>query len=167
MSGGFRVSVSGIFLFASFPFFYPPRQQRRLVANVFALWCFSAFPEITLPDNGTFTAISVAGSTDKSETSVDTFVLYRDEKSIIQQLSRDGQSGAWSSSTPKAFTGADNDTKIACVPTLIWEEKPRWEDHWLAPPSDLTQCFFQKDGKAMETLLDGTDWEEAQEVPMS
>ena len=65
----------------------------------------------------------------------------------------------WKTSQPEALQGADPDTNIACLNLATSPSNSAQSEQLLEPASpDITKCFFQKGGLAMEATLVDTEW---------
>jgi hypothetical protein len=80
----------------------------------------------------------------------------------IKQVWTDGGK-EWKMSAPEALKGADAGTSIACTTlgTLDIEGSRK-----LQPASELTRCYFRREGYLVEAQLDGTDWVILGNVPI-
>ncbi|KFA55615.1 hypothetical protein S40293_11436 [Stachybotrys chartarum IBT 40293] len=131
-------------------------------------WIFhvnnAGFPSITIPERGPFAAFSVAAPTSSDPDKVNTFVLYQDEDNDFQQVWFDRDEGGWQTSSPQNLRDADEASPITCVTAPTWAHVQEFGERILGTASELTRCYFHKDGVVVETRLDGLSWTRPVEV---
>jgi hypothetical protein len=116
-----------------------------------------------LQRSSSFTAFSVAHSKEKDDDSVDIYVLYQDSSPDFKLVSTTDGGKTWEKSSPKALSGGDIGTSIACTSLATIDEKGSTR---LEAASDLTRCYFVKGGFMTEVQFDGEDWKVIGEVPL-
>ncbi|KAH7308668.1 hypothetical protein B0I35DRAFT_483193 [Stachybotrys elegans] len=127
----------------------------------------STFPPITIADEGPFAAFSVATPGAANVDNVDTYVLYQEEDSSdIKQLWFSPNNGEWRTSSPGNLRGADEGTQIACITAPTWTNERTVGTRLLGETSDLTRCFFFKEGRVVESRFNGRDWSRPVRVEM-
>jgi hypothetical protein len=132
----------------------------------------TTLPDITLPNEASIAAFSVARSGD-SKNRVDTYVLHLGGDGDINVLYTDSSSGGegeWKTAAPAALKGADKDSDIACLtmgssPYNVAEQPVPLEE---GKDSEEMRCFFQRGGNVVEVRLDGAkgEWIAVGAVPI-
>ncbi|KAI9148843.1 Cytochrome P450 52A5 [Paramyrothecium foliicola] len=113
------------------------------------------FPHlVTVTREGSFTALSVPRPTTAFPDAVNIFLIYQDRTNDFVQMYLD-EEYKWKFSAPEAFKGADAGSSITCTNPVLMDTEGSSD---MDAASDMTRCFFRKDGYVVEVQLDGTDW---------
>ncbi|KAI9154841.1 hypothetical protein HJFPF1_07400 [Paramyrothecium foliicola] len=136
------------------------------LAGLMQWWSIDRFPEIVLPEKASFAAFSIGRSDDDDtfKDEVNTYVLYQDGSSDIKLVWLDNDEEGWQQSSPEALKGADAGTDIACITSPTWPRFPVVGENLLAPASDLTRCYFHKNGNLVETQFLNNEWQPTKPV---
>ncbi|KAK4153504.1 hypothetical protein C8A00DRAFT_33732 [Chaetomidium leptoderma] len=133
----------------------------------------TTLPDITLPEQASIVAFSVARHGDTTDRRVDTYVLHLDANGHVNVVYTDSRSSAshvttWKTAVPAALKGADKDTDIACLTMGSSPYNAAGEDVPLEEAKDEMRCFFQRGGKVVEVRLDAGkgDWIAVGDVPI-
>ena len=118
---------------------------------------------MSIPEKTSIGGFTVARAQATQSTQVNTYILFQDEKGVLQVIWQDSD-GLWKGpQTFPALAGADRGTDISCVTKAVWNSV----GVSLGPLSDLNRCYFQSGGRIKEVRYDGTTWQDLGFVPVN
>ncbi|KAH0490997.1 hypothetical protein TgHK011_002443 [Trichoderma gracile] len=109
-------------------------------------------PAFAIPADAPMGAFAVPRESNNPDGSMNTYILWQDDKGALQMTWEDDSTGWRTSTTPASLGSPDNGTDISCLTPTIWSATSLQSDYGMA------RCYYLVDGQIREVHYDGSNW---------